>query len=183
MNSGGWASEPATRHPSGLLGKHQQMGLPLAFVLPTFLPMHDEDDAPYLDHFLAAQAAGVYETALGELRGGCKRSHWMWFVFPQLAGLGRSETARFYGISGLDEASAYLDHPVLGPRLEACCQALLDLDGRTALEIFGSPDDMKLRSSMTLFQTARGDGSIFGKVLDHYFAGEPDPLTIGLLGR
>jgi uncharacterized protein (DUF1810 family) len=148
------------------------------------MPMHadDDDDEPELDRFLTAQAGGVYETALGELRRGCKRSHWMWFVFPQLAGLGRSETARFYGIRGLAEARAYLDHPLLGPRLEACCQALLDHDGRTALEILGAPDDMKLRSSMTLFQASQHSDSIFGKVLDHYFASEPDPLTIRILG-
>jgi uncharacterized protein (DUF1810 family) len=130
-----------------------------------------------LQRFVDAQHR-VYDRALAELRSGRKRSHWMWFVFPQIEGLGHSSTARHYAISGLDEARAYLAHPVLGPRLVECARAVADTAGRTAREIFGSPDDLKLRSSMTLFGRAAPDEPVFQQVLDRYFDGEPDPLTL-----
>lgn len=134
-----------------------------------------------LERFLTAQAS-TYDAALAELRAGRKRTHWMWFVFPQLRGLGRSETARFYGIASLAEARAYLDHEVLGPRLVQCAEALLPHEGKSAREIMGSPDDVKLRSSMTLFAAVAGEGSVFSEVLDRFFDGQPDPLTLGALG-
>ena len=130
-----------------------------------------------LQRFVDAQH-GVYDQALAELRAGRKRSHWMWFVFPQIEGLGRSPTAQHYAISGLDEARAYLAHPMLGPRLIECARAVAATTGRTAEEIFGSPDDLKLRSSMTLFARAAPDEAVFQQVLDKYFGGEPDPLTL-----
>ncbi|WP_244945193.1 DUF1810 domain-containing protein [Couchioplanes caeruleus] len=130
-----------------------------------------------LERFVSAQAA-VYDRALTELRAGAKRSHWMWFVFPQIAGLGLSPTARTYAIRDLAEARAYLAHPVLGPRLTECSQALLAVEGRTAREILGHPDDLKLRSSMTLFARAADDAAVFQAVLDKYYGGEPDPATL-----
>lgn len=133
-----------------------------------------------LTRFVEAQAP-VHETALAELRAGHKRSHWMWFVFPQLAGLGTSPTARVYGIAGLDEARAYLAHPVLGPRLLACTRAVLGLEGRSLHAIFGSPDDLKFRSSMTLFDRA-GSEPVFREALERYCEGRPDPRTLELLG-
>jgi uncharacterized protein (DUF1810 family) len=132
-----------------------------------------------LDRFVTAQD-GVHDTALAELRAGRKRSHWMWFVFPQIAGLGTSPTARRYAISGLGEARAYLAHPVLGPRLAEACRALLAVEGRSAEQILGHPDDLKLRSSMTLFARAADDPALFQAVLDRYYDG-PDPRTDGLL--
>jgi uncharacterized protein (DUF1810 family) len=138
---------------------------------------------PYrLQRFVDAQDQGrTYDNALAELRGGRKRSHWMWFVFPQIAGLGRSPTAQHYAISGLDEARAYLDHPLLGDRLREAARILTDLDGRDAVRVFGSIDAQKLRSSMTLFARAGPDEKIFTDVLTQYFAGRPDDGTIGLL--
>lgn len=134
-----------------------------------------------LERFVAAQA-GAHDTALAELRNGCKQSHWMWFVFPQLAGLGHSARARHYGITGIDEARAYLAHPVLGVRLLECAAVLEGLEpGLSASSIFGHPDDLKLRSSLTLFARAAGSGSIFQRLLDKYFAGQPDDLTVALL--
>jgi uncharacterized protein (DUF1810 family) len=140
-----------------------------------------------LSRFVEAQE-GVYERALQELRRGRKATHWMWFVFPQLAGLGHSEMARRYGISSLEEAQAYLRHPVLGPRLRECTAAACGVEGRSAYGIFGSPDDLKFRSSMTLFLRAgagagegEGDGC-FREALDRFFAGGEDPLTLSLLG-
>ena len=134
-----------------------------------------------LERFVAAQS-GVHERAVAELSNGRKRSHWMWFVFPQLAGLGHSARAQHYGITGLDEARAYLAHPVLGARLQECSAVLEGLDpGLPASSIFGYPDDLKLRSSLTLFARAAGPGSIFERLLDKYFAGEPDDLTVALL--
>ena len=134
---------------------------------------------PYdLERFVAAQDdAGTYDQALAELRRGRKRSHWMWFVFPQIAGLGHSHVSRMYAISGLDEARAYLAHPVLGPRLAECAGIVAGLSGRTAEQIFGGIDAIKLRSSMTLFWRAAPDQPVFRQVLDQYFAGEPDPAT------
>ena len=134
-----------------------------------------------LGRFLAAQS-GVHERAIAELRNGCKQSHWMWFVFPQLAGLGHSARAQRYGITGLDEARAYLAHPVLGVRLLECAAVLEGLEpGLSASSIFGYPDDLKLRSSLTLFALAARSGSIFERLLDKYFAGQPDDLTAALL--
>ena len=132
-----------------------------------------------LDRFVQAQD-GVYDDALAELTAGRKRTHWMWFVFPQIAGLGSSPTAQRYAIRSLDEARAYLAHPVLGPRLRECAQALLAVPGRPAHEILGHPDDMKLRSSMTLFARAADEPALFEAVLDRFYDG-PDPHTLALL--
>ena len=129
-----------------------------------------------LERFVRAQD-GVYEQALGELRAGAKRGHWMWFVFPQVTGLGRSPMAQRYAISGLPEAQAYLDHPVLGPRLVDCAQALLDLGTSDAVRVLGPVDAMKLRSSMTLFERAEPEAAVFAAVLDRFFAGERDAAT------
>jgi uncharacterized protein (DUF1810 family) len=131
-----------------------------------------------LERFVHAQDAdGTYDRALGELRRGRKTSHWMWFVFPQLAGLGRSPTARFYAIESLAEARAYLAHPVLGPRLRQCAEALLALPGDDPVAVLGPVDAMKLRSCATLFARAAEDDPIFGQLLDRYFAGVPDEQT------
>ena len=133
-----------------------------------------------LDRFVAAQER-VYDDVLAELRRGRKTSHWMWFVFPQLAGLGRSETSRHYAITSLDEARAYLAHPVLGARLRACASLLLAVPGRKSAEdILGPVDAVKLRSSMTLFQRAGIDEPLFAKVLDRFWDGVPDAATDGL---
>ncbi|KQR57975.1 DUF1810 domain-containing protein [Acidovorax sp. Leaf160] len=136
--------------------------------------------APFtsLDRFLQAQAP-VWPQVQAELHAGRKRTHWMWFVFPQLAGLGHSEMARRYAIASAAEARAYLDHPELGQRLRACCDLLLQQEGRSAHDILGSPDDVKLRSSMTLFsQVAAPEDTVFAAVLHRYFGGQPDPLTL-----
>ena len=133
-----------------------------------------------LQRFLDAQD-GVYEQALAELRAGRKRTHWMWFVFPQIAGLGHSSTAVYYAIADLAEARAYLAHPLLGARLAECAGALLGVTGRTAHEILGSPDDLKLRSSMTLFAQVAGPDSVFRRVLERYYGGEADARTLDLL--
>lgn len=131
-----------------------------------------------LRRFVDAQnATGTYELAIRELRSGRKTSHWMWFVFPQIAGLGSSAMAQRYAISGLDEARAYLDHALLGPRLRECVKALLELPGTNAVTVFGPIDAMKLRSSMTLFHLAAPDDPGFRSVLDRYFDGEDDPET------
>ncbi len=132
-----------------------------------------------LERFLTAQE-GVHDTAVAELRAGRKRTHWMWFVFPQIAGLGSSPTARRYAIRDLAEARDYLAHPVLGPRLRAASQAVLAVEGRSAEEILGYPDDLKLRSSMTLFARAADDPALFEAVLARYYDG-PDPRTEELL--
>lgn len=133
-----------------------------------------------LTRFLAAHE-GVYEQALAELRSGRKLTHWMWFVFPQVAGLGTSVMARKYAIASRAEAEAYLAHSVLGPRLVECAEALLSVTGRTAHEIMGSPDDMKLQSSMTLFAALTGPRSPFQGVLDRYYAGQRDERTTQFL--
>ena len=131
-----------------------------------------------LERFVAAQdAGGTYEAALAELRAGRKTSHWMWFVFPQIAGLGQSATARRYAISSLSEARAYLEHPVLGPRLLEATRAVDALTGRTAPEVFGETDAMKLRSSMTLFAHAAPDEPLFQRVLDRWYGGARDEAT------
>jgi uncharacterized protein (DUF1810 family) len=141
-------------------------------------------DDPYrLERFVAAQdAGGTYDQALAELRRGRKTSHWMWFVFPQVAGLGQSPTSRRYAISGLAEAQAYVRHPVLGPRLAAAARVLTERPGGDAAEIFGGLDAQKLRSSMTLFSRADPDEPLFGQVLSQYFGGQEDPATDRLLG-
>lgn len=137
-----------------------------------------------LDRFVVAQDEhATYDRALAELRAGRKTSHWMWFVFPQVSGLGQSPTAKHFAIAGLDEARAYLDHDVLGPRLLECCRALLALGGgTTAEEVLGSVDAMKLRSSMTLFARADPAERLFPDVLDRFFDGAADERTIRLLG-
>ena len=133
-----------------------------------------------LSRFVEAQAA-TYQTALAELRRGRKESHWMWFVFPQIQGLGSSPTARFYAIADLAEAKAYLAHPVLGPRLREVAATINALPGDDAHAVFGSPDDLKLRSSLTLFQAAAPDEPAFGQALGKYFGGARDPRTLELL--
>ena len=131
-----------------------------------------------LDRFVTAQDAdGVYERAVAELRRGHKTSHWMWFVFPQIAGLGHSQMSRRFAISSLDEAVAYLRHPVLGPRLRGCAAVLADRSDRTAEQIFGPVDADKLHSSMTLFMRADPEEDLFRRVLDRYFGGLPDNGT------
>jgi uncharacterized protein (DUF1810 family) len=135
-----------------------------------------------LDRFVDAQdAGGTFDQALAELRAGRKTSHWMWFVFPQVAGLGRSPTAQHFAISGLDEAAAYLAHPVLGPRLVESAQALLDQPARDPVAVLGPIDAQKLRSSMTLFARAAPDEEVFDRVLDDFFAGDLDEATISRL--
>lgn len=133
-----------------------------------------------LNRFLLGQEA-LYGLALSELRSGRKRSHWMWFVFPQFVGLGASPMSQHYAIKSAAEAEAYLRHPVLGPRLVECCEAVLSVKGRTAFEIFGSPDDLKLRSSATLFAHVSPAGSVFERLLEHYFPDGPDDRTLRLM--
>jgi uncharacterized protein (DUF1810 family) len=135
-----------------------------------------------LDRFVEAQR-DIYDQAMAEIRSGRKRSHWMWFVFPQIAGLGMSETSRRYAIRNRAEGEAYLAHPVLGPRLLESADAVLALEGRSALDVFGSPDDIKLRSCATLFAALSAPGSVFERVLERYFAGEADSRTLRLLQR
>ena len=134
---------------------------------------------PYdLERFVAAQAAGgAYDRAVAELRRGRKVSHWMWFVFPQVAGLGQSAVSRRFAISGLAEARAYLAHPVLGPRLTECAGLVTAIGGATAEQVFGPVDAQKLRSCVTLFARADPAEPAFGRVLDQYFGGAPDPAT------
>ena len=134
-----------------------------------------------LSRFVDAQQ-GIYETALSEIRRGQKLSHWMWFVFPQYAGLGTSPTSQRYAIKSVAEAEAYLNHPVLGRRLVECAEALLRIEARSARQIFGDPDDMKLKSSATLFAQVSPAGSVFERVLDKYFRGERDARTLQLIG-
>ena len=136
---------------------------------------------PYnLQRFLDAQNP-IFDDVCSELRRGRKTSHWMWFVFPQIQGLGRSSTAREFAISSLTEAEAYIMHPVLGPRLRKCAALVMSIQGSSAQEIFGYPDDLKFRSSMTLFAHATPDNDIFAEALGKYFQGEFDPLTLQLL--
>ena len=136
------------------------------------------DGQPDLDRFVGAQdGGGTYDRAVRELRGGHKDGHWMWFVFPQIAGLGQSATSRRYAIASLTEARAYLKHPVLGRRLVECAVIVATSPAASAADIFGTVDAVKLRSSMTLFHRADPDEQAFGDVLDHYFGGQPDPET------
>lgn len=137
---------------------------------------------PYdLNRFLEAQA-GDYARALAEIRAGDKRSHWMWYIFPQVTGLGFSSMSQRYAIRTRAEAEAYLAHPVLGPRLTECAEAALGVEGRSALDIFGSPDDIKLRSCATLFAAVSPAGSVFHRLLDAFFEGRHDGQTLRLLG-
>ncbi len=133
-----------------------------------------------LERFVTAQEP-VYDQVLAELRGGRKRSHWMWFIFPQLDGLGRSPTARYYAIRGRGEAHQYLAHPLLGARLRECTEALLALPAPSISDILGFPDDLKFRSSMTLFSEMSEPGSVFATALDRFFGGKPDDQTLQLL--
>ena len=140
----------------------------------------DIDDRYDLQRFVAAQES-VYPQIQAELAAGAKRSHWMWFVFPQLKGLGRSSMAQHYGIASKAEAQAYWQHPLLGPRLKHCSALVLGVEGKTALQILGSPDDMKFRSCMTLFAQAAPAEPVFDAALKKYFGGVPDPNTLALL--
>ncbi len=133
-----------------------------------------------LDRYSDAQK-NTYAVALRELRAGWKQGHWMWFIFPQIAGLGYSSTARFYAIRNLDEAAAYLAHPVLGPRLIECCEALLLHPDRSARDILGSPDDLKLRSCVTLFGQVQPPHPVFERILTSFYSGRPDTRTLELL--
>ena len=139
------------------------------------------DDPFDLQRFVEAQAR-VYDIAFDEIANGRKRGHWMWFVFPQLRGLGRSSTAQIYGIRSLTEARAYLAHPLLGTRLRECVEAALEHSGRPLIDVFGSPDDLKFRSSMTLFARAAGPGELlFQTAIDHLCGGRADATTLDLL--
>ena len=135
---------------------------------------------PNLSRFIEAQERD-YQTALREIATGRKRTHWIWYVFPQLKGLGRSQTAEYYGIDGFDEAVAYMAHPVLGPRLVQISQALLALEACDAHAVMGSPDDLKLRSCMTLFEAAAPDEPMFARVLDKFYGGQRDGCTLAML--
>jgi uncharacterized protein (DUF1810 family) len=142
----------------------------------------DAGDPYDLTRFVEAQERD-YEQAMSEIRSGRKRSHWMWYIFPQFEGLGSSATARHYAIKSVAEAEAYLRHAVLGPRLLESARAVVALAGPSAFEVFGSPDDLKLRSSATLFASVSAAGSVFEQLIDKYFGGERDEKTIDLLGR
>jgi uncharacterized protein (DUF1810 family) len=139
-------------------------------------------DDPYdLSRFVRAQE-NDYAQALSEIGSGRKRTHWMWYIFPQIDGLGFSSTAKHYAIKSLEEAKAYLGHPILGPRLLECAEAVFHVEGRSAADIFGSPDDLKLRSCATLFACVSPPGSVFDRLLKKYYRGEHDDKTLRLLG-
>jgi uncharacterized protein (DUF1810 family) len=133
-----------------------------------------------LERYVKAQAP-IYARALAELKAGHKQSHWMWYIFPQMAGLGHSTTSHTYGIESLKEARDYLAHPLLGARLRECCRAMMDVEGKTAHQIFRSPDDLKFRSCLTLFAQAAPDEPLFDELLMKYFDGKEDPATLELL--
>ena len=143
-------------------------------------PTSNTSDLYDLHRFVQAQA-NAYERALLEVRQGRKRSHWMWYIFPQCDGLGFSQTSKRYAIKSVAEAQAYLSHPVLGPRLLECVEAALSVEGRSAYAIFGTPDDMKLQSCATLFAYVSPRGSVFDQLLDEFFQGERDQKTLCLL--
>jgi uncharacterized protein (DUF1810 family) len=148
---------------------------------PSNDPRRSED--PYdLNRFVRAQEHD-YERALSEIKSGRKRTHWMWYIFPQIDGLGFSSTAKHYAIKSLTEAKAYLEHPTLGPRLLACAEAVVRIEDRSATEIFGTPDDMKLRSCATLFARVAPRDSVFERLLTKYYRGERDGKTLQILGR
>ena len=140
------------------------------------------DDTFNLQRFIEAQEA-VYQAVMEELGRGKKSSHWMWFIFPQITGLGYSATAQRFAIRSLQEGRAYLDHPVLGERLINCTRLVNEVKGRSAGQIFGHPDELKFRSSMTLFNAIDDSVMAFTQALDRYFGGEPDPLTLDILGQ
>ncbi|MDN0075694.1 DUF1810 domain-containing protein [Crenobacter sp. SG2303] len=140
------------------------------------------NDAYNLQRFIDAQA-GIYESVLSELRAGRKRGHWIWYIFPQIDGLGSSAMSLEYAIKSQGEAKAYLEHPLLGERLRECTQLVLNLEGLTAQQIFSYPDTLKFRSCMTLFDRTACDSTIFRDALVKYFGGEPDPLTLDLLQK
>ena len=142
----------------------------------------DSPDPFKLERFVTAQA-DIYRSVLAELEAGEKQRHWMWFIFPQIRGLGRSSTAREFAISGRDEARAYLQHPILGPRLIECTELVLRIRGRSLAEIFGSPDDMKFRSSMTLFAQVAPEQTMFLEAIRRYCDGDQDPLTLQELAK
>ena len=148
--------------------------------LPNVKTTESVHDPHGLERFVRAQE-GDYDRALGEIQSGRKRSHWMWYIFPQFRGLGFSSMSQQYSIKSLAEAEAYLHHPVLGPRLVQCCEAALGVEGRSAHDVFGSPDDMKLRSCATLFAQVSPPGSVFHRLLAKYFDDEPDGKTLRLL--
>lgn len=139
------------------------------------------DDPYHLNRFVRAQQQD-FEQALAEISAGKKRTHWMWYIFPQLDGLAFSSTSKHYAIKSIAEARAYLDHPVLGPRLRQCAEAALRVEGRSATAIFGSPDDLKLRSCATLFACVSPPGSAFDRLLEKYYGGQRDQKTLRLLG-
>ncbi len=139
-------------------------------------------DSHDLGRFIEAQEP-VYDHVIAEIRDGRKRTHWMWFVFPQLAGLGNSSMAARYAIRDPGEARDYLEHPILASRLIECAEAALAVEGRSAMEIFGTPDDLKLRSCATLFAQVSAPDSVFHRILDKYYSGEPDRRTLQLLGQ
>lgn len=153
------------------------MGYPYVGSIKKGIAMDDPHD---LQRFVDAQN-GIFDQALAELRNGRKRGHWMWFIFPQIMGLGNSEMARRFAIGSRPEAEDYLRHPILAPRLVDCTRAVCLIEGRSAYEIFGSPDDLKFRSSMTLFAEIAGDNGVFAEALRKYFAGRPDDLTLKAL--
>ncbi|MDD3814207.1 MAG: DUF1810 domain-containing protein [Desulfocapsaceae bacterium] len=150
--------------------------------MPAINDRPDSNDPFDLDRFTRAQEK-IYVRVIDELQNGRKESHWMWFIFPQIDGLGRSPTAKRYAIKSLEEAAAYLNHPVLGQRLLQCSEALLHIHGKSASAIFGFPDVWKLRSCMTLFATIAAADSIFARVLASYFNGQPDQQTMEILKR
>jgi uncharacterized protein (DUF1810 family) len=142
---------------------------------------HDKDDPYDLARFLQAQEED-YQQALAEIRSGQKCTHWMWYIFPQIDGLAFSSTSKHYAIKSIEEARAYLGHPVLGPRLLECAEAVVGVEGRSAAVIFGFPDDLKLRSCATLFACVSPPGSVFDRLLEKYYGGDPDGQTLRLLG-
>lgn len=142
--------------------------------------IRSKDDPHHLSRFLQAQE-GDYEQALSEIKSGQKRTHWMWYIFPQLDGLAFSSTAERYSIKSIEEARAYLEHPVLGPRLVECAEAVTRVEGESAKEIFGSPDDLKLRSCATLFACVSPVGSVFERLLEKLYQGKADDKTLKLL--
>jgi uncharacterized protein (DUF1810 family) len=149
--------------------------------MPELKDSHTADDPHNLNRFVRAQEDD-YTIALSELKKGEKRSHWMWYIFPQIDGLAFSSTSKHYAIKSLGEAKAYLDHALLGPRLLECAAAVMSIEGRSAREIFGSPDDLKLRSCATLFASVLPPGSVFDRLLEKYYQGRRDSRTLELLG-
>ncbi len=144
--------------------------------------MINASDTFDLSRFTSAQES-IYDSVLAELRNGRKRTHWMWYIFPQIDGLGHSTTSKHYAIKSLEEARQYLNHPVLGKRLLECAEAVFTIEGRSISEIFGYPDNLKLKSSMTLFACVAAPYSVFARILDKYFNGEQDALTFQLLEK